>query len=169
MEKNNTTEEKKGYAKGVFQAGVMVTDVDECLRLFVDTPGMHVVFDARNQVQPAKGLAGNDHQVMNCLMLRGDEGVDLEIHQYVDPPAVPCRPLNHNEVGSMHFMLKADDIDAVLEKVEALGYHRMNPVVERPDGFKFTYFRGPDGMMIELHQGDIIPKNIDQLKLKKED
>ena len=33
----------------------------------------------------------------------------------------------------------------------------MNPVVEssRIPGFKFTYFRGPDDVMIELHQGEV--------------
>ena len=44
---------EKGYAKGVFQVGIMVSDIDECIRLFCDTLGMKVVFDARNQIQPA--------------------------------------------------------------------------------------------------------------------
>ena len=39
--------------RGVFQVGVLVTDIDECLRLFCDALGMQVVFEARNQIQPA--------------------------------------------------------------------------------------------------------------------
>ena len=31
---------EKGYAKGVFQVGIMVSDIDECIRLFCDTLGM---------------------------------------------------------------------------------------------------------------------------------
>ena len=56
-------------------------------------------------------------------------------------------------------MLRVDDIYAVCEKVQALGYRLMNPVVEskRIPGFKFTYFRGPDNVMIELHEG-IVPR-----------
>ena len=83
--------------------------------------------------------------------------MDLEIHQYVDPPAKPCPPMNHNDLGSMHFMLRVDDIYAVCEKVQALGYELMNPVVESKNvpGFKFTYFRGPDGVMVELHEGEV--------------
>jgi len=146
---------EKALVKGVFQVGVLVSDIDECLRLFVDTLGMKVIFEARNQVQPAKGLSGVDKQIMNVLMLHGEDGVDLEIHQYVEPLAQPHAPLNHNDIGSMHFMLKVDDINAVTEKVQALGYQLMNPVVESSSipGFKFTYFRGPDGMMVELHEG----------------
>ena len=49
---------REPLAEGVFQVGVMVSDVEECLKLFCDTLGMKVVFDARNQVQPAKGLSG---------------------------------------------------------------------------------------------------------------
>ena len=131
----------KGVTSGVFQVGIMVSDIDECLRLFCDTLGMKVVFEARNQIQPASGLSGTDHQLMHCL--------------YVDPPAKPCPPMNHNDLGSMHFMLRADDIYAVVEKVQKLGYELMNPVVESKTlkGFKFTYFRGPDGVMVELHEG----------------
>ena len=34
MTENNTTlTSKRGYAKGVFQVGIMVHDIDECLRL----------------------------------------------------------------------------------------------------------------------------------------
>ena len=148
---------EKGKTFGVFQVGIMVSDIDECLRLFVDTLGMEVVFDARNQVQPAQGLSGTDNQLMNVLMLHGEGGVDLEIHQYIDPPARPCPPMNHNDLGSMHFMLKVDDIHAVCEKVQALGYELMNPIVESKHipGFKFTYFRGPDGVMVELHEGEV--------------
>lgn len=142
---------------GVFQVGILVSDIDECLRLFVDTLGMEVVFEARNQLQPARGLSGVENQIMNVLMLHGEGGVDLEIHQYVDPPARPCPPMNHNDLGSMHFMLKVRDIDETVEKIQALGYKLMNPVVEssRIPGFKFTYFRGPDDVMIELHQGEV--------------
>lgn len=148
---------EKGKTFGVFQVGVMVSDIDECLRLFVDTLGMEVVFDARNQIQPAQGLSGTENQLMNVLMLHGEGGVDLEIHQYIDPPARPCPPMNHNDLGSMHFMLKVDDIHAVCEKVQALGYKLMNPIVESKHipGFKFTYFRGPDGVMVELHEGEV--------------
>lgn len=148
---------EKGKTFGVFQVGIMVSDIDECLRLFVDTLGMEVVFDARNQIQPAQGLSGTENQLMNVLMLHGEGGVDLEIHQYIDPPARPCPPMNHNDLGSMHFMLKVDDIHAVCEKVQALGYKLMNPIVESKHipGFKFTYFRGPDGVMVELHEGEV--------------
>ncbi len=142
---------------GVFQVGILVSDIDECLRLFVDTLGMEEVFDARNQIQPAQGLSGVENQRMNVLMLHGEGGVDLEIHQYVDPPAKPCPPMNHNDLGSMHFMLKVANMEETVKRIQALGYELMNPVVEssRIPGFKFTYFRGPDGVMIELHQGEV--------------
>ena len=142
---------------GVFQVGILVSDIDACLRLFVDALGMEVVFEARNRIQPAQGLSGVENQIMNVLMLHGEGGVDLEIHHYEDPSARHCPPMNHNDLGSMHFMLKVRDIDETVEKIQALGYKLMNPVVEssRIPGFKFTYFRGPDDVMIELHQGEV--------------
>ena len=143
---------------GVFQVGVLVTDIDECLHLFRDALGLKVVFDARNQIQPAKGLSGVDNQIMNVLMLRGEDGTDLEIHQYVDPLAKQLPPLNHNDIGSMHFMLRVTGIDGVVKKVEELGYKMMTPIVESKSliGFKYAYFRGPDGMMVELQEGNYI-------------
>jgi catechol 2,3-dioxygenase-like lactoylglutathione lyase family enzyme len=140
---------------GLFQAGILVTDIDECLQLFRDALGLKVVFEARNQIQTAKGLSGVDKQIMNVLMLRGEGGVDLEIHQYVDPPAKPCPPMNHSDVGSTHFMLKVTGIEGVVKKVEELGYKMMTPIVESKSlvGFKYAYFRGPDDIMVELQEG----------------
>ena len=146
---------KQSLVRGVFQVGVLVTDIDECLKLFCDTLGMHVVFEARNQVQPAKGLSGVDRQIMDVLMLHGEDGVDLEIHRYVDPAGVPRPPMNHNEIGSMHFMMRVEDVDAVIAQVESLGYQMMTPAIGKKGRFRYAYFRGPDGMMIELHEGDL--------------
>lgn len=140
---------------GLFQVGVLVNDIDECLRLFRDTLGMDVILEARDCILPAKELSGVERQMINVLILHGEDGVDLEIHQYVDPLAKQHQPLNHSDIGSMHFMLRVHDIFAVAEKIKALGYSFMSPITESksiPD-FKFTYFRGPDGMMIELHEG----------------
>ena len=148
---------QKSLVQGVFQVGVLVTDIDECLRLFCDALGMRVVFEARNQIQPAKGLSGVDRQVMDVLMLRGEGGVDLEIHRYVEPAGVTRPPMQHNEIGSMHFMLRVHDMQAVVNKVTALGYVMMTPIVEskKIPGFKYAYFRGPNDMMIELHEGGL--------------
>lgn len=146
---------KKPLVKGVFQVGVLVTDIDECLDLFCGALGMHVVFEARNQIQPAKGLSGVEKQIMDVLMLHGEGGVDLEIHRYVEPAGAPHPPMNHNDIGSMHFMLRVEDMDEVISKVESLGYQMMTPAVGNKGGFRYAYFRGPDGMMIELHEGDL--------------
>ena len=54
-------------------------------------------------------------------------------------------------------MLRVKDIYATVEAVEKLGYKLMAPVTESQHipGFAFTYFRGPDDVMIELHQGTV--------------
>ncbi len=80
VKKEKNMENKTGIAKGVFQVGVLVNDVDECKRLFCDALGMKIVFDHRNVIQPAKELAGCENQIMNVMMLRGDNDVDLELH-----------------------------------------------------------------------------------------
>lgn len=154
----------EALTKGVFQVGVLVSDVDECLKLFCDLLGMKVVFEARNQIQRAKGLSGVEEQVMNVLMLHGEDGAELEIHQYVSPKAKEREPMNHSDLGSMHFMLKVKDMEKVVEGVTALGYEMITSVVQSsvmPD-FKYAYFRGPDGMMVELHEGECkIPEGYD--------
>jgi catechol 2,3-dioxygenase-like lactoylglutathione lyase family enzyme len=143
--------------EGMFQAGVMVSDVDECKRLFEDALGLEAAMETRNTIQRSKALSGVDNQIMNVLILRGEGGADLEIHQYVDPPAKPHPPLKHNDIGSMHFMLRVDNIAAVLAKVEELGYKPITEIVDR-GRMKYAYFSGPDGMMVELHEGDYLPQ-----------
>lgn len=153
----------KPLTEGVFQVGIMVHDIDECLKLFCDTLGMQVVFEARNQIQHSKELSGTENQVMNVLMLHGEGGIDLEVHQYVDPPARPHPPMQHSDLGSMHFMLRVRDMEKTVRAVEDLGYKFIMPVIASAHipGFKYTYFRGPEGIMIELHEGEVrMPKEL---------
>jgi catechol 2,3-dioxygenase-like lactoylglutathione lyase family enzyme len=144
---------------GVGHAGVLVSDVDESLRLFRDALGLEVIVDIRNAVQTASGLSGVDRQIMNVVFLKGEDGAELEIHQYVDPAATPAPPMDHHQIGSSHFMLKVTGIEGVVARVEELGYTMMTPIVEVPQlpGFKYAYFRGPDGMMVELQEGSYLP------------
>ena len=94
------------------------------------------------------------------MMLRGEDGTDLEIHQYVTPAGQPHPPMNHNKIASMHFMLRVTGIENIVAKVEELGYRTMTPIVESKSlqGFKYAYFRGPDQMMIELQEGSYYPQ-----------
>lgn len=140
--------------RGIFHPGVLVSDIDECKRLFIDTLGLKLRWEALNVTGPSKGMTGSDTQVMSVMFLYGDEGMELEIHSYIDPPGQPMDLQHHYQIGSFHFCVKVVGLEACVEAIEKLGYKTMTDI-NHGKYSNYVYFRGPDGMMIELTEGDM--------------
>jgi catechol 2,3-dioxygenase-like lactoylglutathione lyase family enzyme len=84
----------------------------------------------------------------------GDAGTIIELLEYASPPSERDRALVQNDVGACHVAILVDDIDAHAEDLRAKGVP-FNSVVhdieEGPfEGWRWVYFRDPDGHTIEL-------------------
>ena len=66
------------------------------------------------------------------------EGADLEA------PA--------NAPGLRHLMFAVDDIDAVLDRLQARGAELVGELVRYENSYRLCYVRGPAGMIVELAQ-----------------
>ncbi len=56
----------------------------------------------------------------------------------------------NNDLGSTHICLEVRDIQAVYERLTAMGVRFTCPPHHDPSGVSMTYFRDPDGISVEL-------------------
>jgi len=64
---------------------------------------------------------------------------------YDQPPKAPRGGAVH------HLGIETDDLDALVSRMKAHGYHFRNPVREEPR-FRYVMMSGPDDLLIELFQ-----------------
>lgn len=80
------------------------------------------------------------------------DGAQLELFSFPDPPPRPTRP---EARGLRHLALAVDDLDAEIARLSSRGI-ACEPV--RTDEFtrrRFTFFRDPDDLPIELYEIDL--------------
>jgi catechol 2,3-dioxygenase-like lactoylglutathione lyase family enzyme len=110
-------------------AHLFASDLNQTVAFFRDMLGATVVWDD---------------------IVAGARGVRLQIgrafvHVYDQPPRAPRSGAFH------HLGIETDDLDALIRKMAARGYHFRNPV--RDDGgFRYVMIAGPDELLIELFE-----------------
>jgi glyoxylase I family protein len=83
------------------------------------------------------------------LDLALDDGVQLEVFSFPDPPPRPTRP---EACGLRHLAFATPGLDAEIARLAGLGV-AVEPVrVDEYTGRRFTFFADPDGLPIELYE-----------------
>lgn len=82
----------------------------------------------------------------------GENPPTLEIFSY--KKLVDNSPIMANHIGFTHIAFEVEDVDAILEKALQNGASKLGEVIEKEvEGvgmLKFTYFRDPEGNIIEI-------------------
>ena len=77
------------------------------------------------------------------------DGAQIELFSFPDTPKRPTRP---EARGLRHLAFSVTDIDAVIARFEARGV-QVEPVrVDEYTGQRFTFFRDPDDLPLELYE-----------------
>ncbi len=77
------------------------------------------------------------------------DGAQIELFSFPDPPARPTAP---EARGLRHLAFAVADIDAVIARLEASGVP-VEPVrVDEYTSKRFTFFRDPDDLPLELYE-----------------
>ena len=88
--------------------------------------------------------ANNDYLRMLRL---GDTVIELFIR-----PDAPARVNNPEAMGLRHLAFRVDDIVPAVEWLNSMGIET-EPIREDPyNGGRFTFFKDPDGLPLELHE-----------------
>lgn len=121
----------------VHHVAILVSDYQASRHFYVDLLGFTVL---RENFRPEK----NDWKLDLIL-----DGVELEIFS---SPAAPPRPDRPEALGLRHLAFRVEDVEQEAAALGAKGIPtepiRMDPYSQK----RFTFFRDPDGLPLELHE-----------------
>ncbi len=144
---------------GVHHFSFSVTDLDQTVDFCTKVLGMTLQSRTRNKYDTLGtalfgtkwGLDQKQADLELAIMVVGDSKV--EFIEYKDPKAQPYHK-NPSTAGSAHLALKVDNIEATRKKLEEAGVEFHSPVntfmEQGKNEWKWCYFRGPDGIVMEL-------------------
>ena len=141
-------------ARNIDHAGIVVRDLDEATRFFVDVVGADLLFRA----PPAAGLESKEEAAAGTTVavafLRFGPNLNLELLQFTGPDA-PKQAPRVSDNGAVHIAIWVEDV------ARAADYLRAQPGVEivgdigKPStgadkGATWVYARTPFGVHLEL-------------------
>ena len=81
----------------------------------------------------------------------------LELMEYYSPPFQQDNGISKaNQVGFRHMAFEVDNIDEIVEKLQAQGIQFQSQVQDNNAGKQLIYFLGPDGVILELAQYETV-------------
>ena len=121
----------------VHHIAIIVSDYDRAMDFYRNRLGFAVV----NEVdRPERG-----DRIVN---LRVSADTQLELFVRRDPPA---RVTDPEAAGLRHLAFRVADVPAAARELAEKGI-AVEPVRTEASGARFTFFRDPDGLPIELHE-----------------
>ena len=141
-------------ARNVDHAGIVVRDLDEATRFFVDVVGADLLF----RTPPAAGLEDKEEAAggttVAVAFLRFGPNLNLELLQFTGPDA-PARPPRVSDNGAVHIAIWVDDVARAAEYLRAQPGVEIVGDVGKPStgadrGATWVYARTPFGVHLEL-------------------
>lgn len=135
--------------------GLGVVDLDRSVAFYRDVLGFSVrrILEPRDdsRLGVVTGMPGARARIAHLVM--GNNM--LELFQYVEPAAKSfARDRSQADKGFIHMGVRSDDLRGDCDRLRARGVEFISEPVEFRPGVWVVYFRGPDGEVIELRQGD---------------
>jgi glyoxylase I family protein len=136
--------------------GITVSDLERSLAFWRDVLGFeysHSAHQTGERVEQITGVKGGE---LKLAVLKVPGGHRIELLEYLAPPDRKHFDLRPCDVGHAHVALIVDDLDAVLETIEASGWKAAGKpqmlTVGPNAGKRVVYVRDPDGTTIEFMQ-----------------
>ncbi len=146
--------------KGQVHTGITVSDLDRSIEFYRDILGMRLL-----KVEPERASRGEKLGVPGAIIqiavMEYGNGYSIELIQYKHPVSPEFSMLPINTIGTAHIAFKVDNIDAQIKKMQELGVEFVGGpqccvIDEGPlAGWKWIYFKDPDGTNLEFIEGDI--------------
>jgi catechol 2,3-dioxygenase-like lactoylglutathione lyase family enzyme len=133
---------------------VVVEDLQAAIAFFAEI-GMELEGEATVEGPWIDRIVGFDGSKCDIAMMRTPDGHGrVELEKYHAPPAIRGEPEDApvNTLGLRRIMFAVDDIDAVLERLQAKGAQLVGEVVQYEDSYRLCYVRGPEGILVGLAQ-----------------
>jgi catechol 2,3-dioxygenase-like lactoylglutathione lyase family enzyme len=132
---------------------IMVEDLDAAVDFFVEL-GMELEGRTTLEGDSVDRLLGLENVRTEVAMVRAPGGTGLELTRFHQPAAIGPSPRSTapNTLGVGRIMFAVDDIDDVVQRLEALGGELLGEIVQYEESYRLCYLRGPEGIIVALAQ-----------------
>ena len=121
----------------IHHVAIIASDYEASRRFYTEVLGLPVI---RENYRPERGDYTVDLKLGDC---------ELELFCVSGAPERPSYP---EARGLRHLAFQVEEIEKVIEELEAKGVE-VEPVrIDAFTGKKMTFFRDPDGLPLELHE-----------------
>jgi catechol 2,3-dioxygenase-like lactoylglutathione lyase family enzyme len=141
--------------QAIFHTGITVSDIEKTVVFYRDVLGLKMisgpdeVFEGE-ELSEAVGVPGTR---MKLALFEVGDGA-LELIEYLSPKSEIERALPPNAVGALHVAFRVDDALAKMKELQAGGIEFMSSLNVETEGdfagWKWVYFKDPDGIQLEL-------------------
>ncbi|WP_166365664.1 VOC family protein [Pseudomonas akapageensis] len=147
-------------SSGIFRAdhtGFTVASLADSLHFWTEVLGFkHLYTSEYGSGEFLDNLVGVKGASLTLAMVEAPGGHLVELLEYHNPDDREWMQPRSCDVGSVHLAFTVSDLDGLLNRVEAAGWHRLGApqTVESGEraGLKLAYARGPDGVTLESLQ-----------------
>lgn len=124
--------------QGIHHIAIICSDYDRSKRFYVELLGFPIVRETYREARDSYKL---DLQV--------GEQAQIELFSFPHPPQRPNSP---EACGLRHLAFKVADLDATVVDLSAKGIE-IEPIrLDELTGKRFTFFKDPDGLPLELYE-----------------
>ena len=127
----------KNFLNAVHHVAIIVSDYQRARAFYVDTLGFEVI---RENYRPQR-----DDWKLDLRL--GD--MELEIFGMASAPKRPSYP---EACGLRHLAFRVEDIEPAVAWLNGMGIETEPVREDMVNGGRFTFFKDPDGLPLELHE-----------------
>lgn len=145
---------------GQVHTGICVSDLKRSIAFYRDVMGFTLIKVEEPKATRARKL-GVPGAVIEIAVFEYGQGGQVELIHYIEPPAPNVYGEPVNSLGAVHISFKVDNIEKEIRRMSELGVEFVggNDCEVNADGplkgWKWVYFKDPDGTNLELIEGEI--------------
>lgn len=124
--------------KGTHHVAIIASDFSVARRFYVDLLGFRVVGEHYREARDSYKLD-----------LQLPDGSGIELFTF---PGAPPRPDRPEALGLRHLAFAVEDVVACKLELEAKGISVEEIRVDETTGKRFTFFKDPDGLPLEIYE-----------------
>jgi len=145
--------------KRIDHINIIVEDMDKTVDFYVSNLNFQVKKDTLLDGKWMEGLTGFVKPISRCVFLElPGEGCRIELLQFLESSGDQLEGSQLvNSTGLRHVAFEVEDIISLTKRLKENGIEVLSEVITvpssiLPQGKKLCYFRGPDGVILELAQ-----------------
>ncbi|WP_138497878.1 VOC family protein [Nostoc sp. PA-18-2419] len=123
---------------GIHHIAIICSDYDRSKKFYVETLGFAIIVETFRTER-------NSYK----LDLQVGENTQIELFSFPNPPQRFSSP---EACGLRHLAFKVDDVEETVDYLNSQGVETENIRIDELTGKKFTFFKDPDNLPLEIYE-----------------